>query len=214
MVMAGACCALGPLSSQAQEEPEAAPVAASLEILSPHEGQRVTPGAMLAVRVKVDAAAPISSVSIVSKHFSAMKRAEPFEFWVSIPAEAMGPFVVSAIGKDTAGQTWSEAEVGVMVHPGSPLLRLQLQPRFLSLFPGEPPRGVRVLGIFADGKKREIPASELVFQTRPPGVVEVTPQGRLRARFPGKAVVSIEYGRLRADLPVRVLDAVGGPFRR
>lgn len=176
--------------------------AGSISIVSPAPGSSVVSAS--SVRVVVSATAGVSPVMIASDSGYQTKSAPPFEFWVVIPSDALGNYVIVAVG--FAGDTALFASVNLLVTTNASLQSLQTLPGMMVAVLVSQKTGFAVIGNFSDGTARDITSgacgTRYIVANRQIAVVES--DGILRGISAGRTTLTISNGSIQSSLQVVV----------
>ena len=158
-----------------------------------------------AVRVTVRASSDVDRVLLIAGGEALdTDDAPPFEFDITLPATAAGPFRLLAIGDDGDGFAISEP-LEMNVVPASAIASLEGRPSALNLIAGEPPATLEADARYEDGVVRTITGilgTEYVSSDAT--VVTVSASGLVTPVGAGRATVTIRNGAVAADVPVAV----------
>jgi len=182
-----------------------ATVAGGIQITSPGAGSTVQPGQTLTVTVAPDAGVSLSTLMLTSPGDVQQDVALPWEFALTIPDLAVGPFNLAAVGKDAAG-TFYSAETWLNVVPASALSTLSVSPANVVLTDAGLPQSLVVLGNYADASQRDLSGARTgtVFVSQDPAVASVDVDGRVTAAGNGSTTIAVTNGTATGTVVVVV----------
>jgi hypothetical protein len=181
----------------------------SLKITSPANGTAVHPGDSLTVSVDVSPPGVFEIVAVnapapLGKGKQVLK-APPYQFTIEIPSGIRpDKYAVTALGV-----TFSKAFV--YSHPVEILVERADSPVSISVYPTvadftmDQKRYLQVTGLYADKTTADLTqSSRIKYVSSAPGIATVQAQGIVTPVAPGSTKITITYGDLKLEVPVRV----------
>lgn len=195
------------MTSQRPRSAATAPAAAltGLIFTSPADGSTVTPGQVVTVTIQPDAGVTLTDLMLNSLGDVQQRTGPPWEFALTIPASVVGPFALSAVGKDAAGQVYGAA-VSVNVVPASPLHTLGVAPANLTIADAGLPYSLAVIGHYEDGTQRDLTAAATgtTYTSQAPTIATVDAAGQVTPQANGTTMITVTHGPVSALVPVVV----------
>ncbi|MCX5644486.1 MAG: hypothetical protein NTZ17_07345 [Phycisphaerae bacterium] len=195
------------LSFQGHEEDEGDD--GTVTIVSPQDGAAFAPGDTVVVQASSTQQVP-RGMSFVSQDLSAgVAETEPYEFQFTIDPSYLGAMLVYA---------WFETDNGTIKYDSIQMnIVTDHIPEQIDTSPSGPlymrpadTLSLRVEGLYPDGQHRDITSLATTHYTSSdPRVAEISSKGVLKARFPGRAVVTIENSGVSANIDIVVKTVVG-----
>lgn len=184
------------------------PNSSNVIIVSPAPGTVVSPGEVVAVEVVPSAGATVDRVLLVGPASAQIDDSAPFEFSLTIPAEAIGATSIVAVGANTEGDYAQSAEVALTCEVASPLVSIRVEPEFPVLLWSHDTIQLSTIGLYSDGVSREITSSQLGTQylSANPGIATVTSEGFVRGLNLGTVAISVQNGAIAKEVLVVVAD--------
>jgi PKD repeat protein len=177
----------------------------SVSIVTPLDGQSVTPGSSIEVAI----AAPVTFTSafVATPDQITATSAQPFQARIDIPATAIGQYAIS-VRADTGAGDSATASITLNVVPNASVASLIVQPLELFLNVGDTLKPF-VRGVFTDGVTRDLSRSAAVaVVSSDPAIVSVLADGSLKAIGFGSARVTVFSGAASAEILINV-ESVG-----
>jgi pimeloyl-ACP methyl ester carboxylesterase len=163
----------------------------TLRISSPPVGSVVRPGQSVRVTVVPPTGVTLTRVLFTGFGDAVVDESAPFEADLPVPATAIGPFAIGAVGADAADNYYTAPDVPVTAEPVATLTGVSIEPDEVFLFaPGEQ-RALTVLGSYSDGITRTLlpgPGLGALISSNPE-LVSVSADGLLTAVNPGTATI-------------------------
>lgn len=191
-------------------------VSQTLQITAPPDAIVVHPGDTISVTVN-SSSSVFKSIGLIGEDpfgMSALQSALPARFSVAVPQGAYPrKSRITAVGVTNAGETVFGGSVQVDIErPDFPIkLRTEL-PSFMFRSPSDVPLPILLFAVFQDGSALDVrDSSRVSYFSVNPAVAQVDGDGDVRARKPGKTVVTTTYsdGNRRLQLAIPVTVATG-----
>jgi Domain of unknown function (DUF5011) len=201
--------ALSPFSLEAPASPPKMLASGRLRIVSPLFGADVVAGSTLDVVVVAEGGFVPQSIAVMTKGELTnvpTPGSGPFSISLKIPADALGPIRLLAVGTDAAEDSAYSNDVALIARTTATLTGVSIVTQDPYLFGAGARRQLSVLGRYNDGVTRNITESTAgtIYRSSNPGVVDVTPQGMLIALGTGIATVSAQNGLSQDSVTVTV----------
>jgi hypothetical protein len=176
-----------------------------IQITSPADGSTAAPGQTVTVTVQPDADLTLDAMMLTSPSDVQELTAAPWQFSVTIPQQAVGPFQVAVVGKDNGGNFYT-AEMTLNIAPAVELRLLDVSPADVALTEAGLQQSLVVQGIYQDDSTRDLTAATTgtTYQSSNPGVVTVDANGQLTTQGNGTATITATHGGVSAYVTVRV----------
>lgn len=181
----------------------------TLRIVSPAEGSTFHPGESVTVDVEASPPEAFKLVYVVGFDpigFSKEKvDRPPYRFSVRIP-DRIRPdkYGLTAFGSTQAGQLVTSNPVLILVERADSPVSVSVYPVVVD-FTMDQKRYLEVTGHYADGTTADLTQSSRIrYVSSAPSVATVQAQGIVTPVAPGSAKITISYGDLKAEVPVRV----------
>ncbi|WP_295457212.1 alpha/beta fold hydrolase [uncultured Thiodictyon sp.] len=200
-------CAQQSASSNLQRNAAVAPAAApgGLQFTAPADGSTVTPGQVVTATAQPDAGVNLTTLMLISLGDVQQRAAPPWEFALTIPGTAVGPFGIALLGKDAAG-TFYGAELTLNVVPASALQTLSISPANVFITDAGLPQSLAVMGNYADGTQRDLtaPRTGTTYASQDLAVADFDADGRVTAVGNGTTTVAVTNGPVTGTVVVAV----------
>jgi hypothetical protein len=187
--------------------------AGGVSISAPAVGHTVRAGEVVSVAVASDVGFNTHRVLVAGREVAASDRSAPFEVGLRIPADALGPFPIIAVGTD--GQTFYTSDpVTLTVVTTSTLTGLRVTPEERWLLGTGKTSQIHVTGIFDDGVERDVSsgAAGTVYTSAQPWIATVSPDGAVTSLGTGETTITIRNGQFEASVLVIVDTTNYGPL--
>jgi len=124
---------------------------------------------------------------------------------VTVPEFAVGPFPITAIGKDASGNLYT-GKVSLTVVPAVALERLVVSPPSIVLSSQAPQISLAVEGVYADATVRDLTGgvSGTTYESSDAAVAVIDANGLVQARGNGAAIVTVRNGAVSGTATVVV----------
>lgn len=182
----------------------------SLRITSPTDGTTVHPGELLTVTVEVSP--PVGTFQLVSvmgfDPIGSSKEAlnaPPYRFTVPIP-DRIRPdkYALTAMGSTSPGHLVNSDPINILVERADSPASISVYPTVAD-FAMDQKRYLQVTGIYADKTTADLTqSSRIKYVSSAPGIATVQAQGIVTPVAPGSTKITITYGDLKIEVPVRV----------
>jgi hypothetical protein len=181
--------------------------AGTLRIVSPVNGAEVFAGDTIQVEVIADGGFIPATVAAVLGDSFADSDTSPFTIAIAVPARALGPTRLIAVGTDASDQSILSNLVVVNVRTNARLDEVNVVTRNPFLFGIGRKRQLAVTGIFDDAITRDLtsPIVGTQFLSSNPGIVAVSPTGVITSVAPGIATVVAQNGSVQDSVSVTVV---------
>jgi hypothetical protein len=190
----------------------------SLRITSPVDGTIVHPGESLTVTVDVFPpegafqAVLVAGFEPIGLGKQALK-APPYRFTVQIPDRIKpGRYPITALGSTGSAQLLNSDPVVILVERADSPISISVYPPMALDFTMGQKRYLQVTGTYADKTTADLTkSSRISYVSSAPGVAKVDAQGIVTPVAPGTAKITITYGDLKLEVPVKVGASRGHP---
>jgi len=185
----------------------------TLKITSPADGTTVHPGESLTVTVDVSPPRGFQTVSVIGFHPIGSSKealnAPPYRFTIEIPGRITpGTYALTAVGFTSPGHLINSDPIDVLVERTDSPVSISVYPPVADFTMNEK-RFLQVTGLYADRTTADLTQSPRIrFVSSAPEVATVQAQGILTPVAPGTGHITITYGGLKLEVPVKVRRAV------
>jgi hypothetical protein len=193
LLLVGALALLGPLRCPAQTAPPA------LQITAPASGTVVAPGQTVSVTV-VASGGTFSQVGLIAEYpigFSSLLTAAPFQFSVTVPANAgVGTYHLTAVGNAGQSSLVESYPVTLYVERADSPTAIAIQPSTIILEAQGQQMPLQVLATFSDGTVQDVSgSSQLSYSSSNAAVATANARGWVSAVGTGGTSISVSYAR-------------------
>ncbi|MBM7112069.1 choice-of-anchor A family protein [Archangium primigenium] len=176
-----------------------------LAISTPSVRAPVAPGERVTISVTPTGGFNPSLVYIVAAGQTLYLEQAPFVFEWVVPSSVVGAADLVAVGIGDGGELLRSERISLSVDLKTPLVAVEVLNKDVLLLP-KAERRLRVLGVYADGVRRDIssPIHGTVYSSSNTEVVAVTGDGIVRGERPGVATIAIRNGAVFTSISVYV----------
>jgi PKD repeat protein len=169
----------------------------AIAIVTPLDGQVVTPGS--SIEVEIQASPAFTTAFVTTPDQITTISSQPLRTRIDIPATSIGHYAIGARADTVAGDS-AYASITLNVTPNASIASLIVQPLEIFLNVGDTVKPF-VRGVFTDGVTRDLSRSTAVaFGSIDPSVVTVLGDGTLKAVGFGTARVTVFSGPASAEI--------------
>lgn len=181
----------------------------SLRITSPPDGATVHPGESLTVEVEASPPGAFKLVFVegfepIGFSKEALDR-PPYRFTVQIPAGITpDKYGLTALGSTRSSQLVVSTPIHILVERADSPMSISVYP-VVADFTMDQKRYLQVTGLYADKTTADLTqSSRIEYVSSAPGVANVDTQGIVTPVAPGVGKITVIYGNLKHDVPLRV----------
>ncbi len=182
----------------------------SLRITTPTDGTTAHPGELLTVQVEASPAEAFKLVFVVGFEPIGFGREQldkpPYRFTVKIPIGIRpDKYPITACGfAFSEGQLVNSDPIDILVERADSPISITVYP-VVADFSMEQKRYLQVTGVYADKTTADLTqSSRIKYVSSAPSVATVSPQGIVTPVAPGTGKITVTYGNLTQDVPVKV----------
>jgi uncharacterized protein YjdB len=132
----------------------------------------------------------------------------PYQFTIQIPGGTRpNKYAITAVGVTFSKEFIYSHSVEILIERADLPVSITVYPVVVD-FTMDQRRYLQVTGLYADKTTADLTQSRGVkYVSSAPGVATVSPQGIVAPVAPGSAKITVTYGDLKHDVPVRVRDS-------
>jgi len=181
----------------------------SLKVASPPDGSTVHPGESMTVKVEASEPEAFKLVSVIG--FDPLGFGEeatdkpPYSFRFEIPVTITpGRYPLTATGFTLSGEMVTSDPITLLVERSDSPVSISVYPPVAD-FAMDEKRYLQVTGLYADKTTADLTQSSRIrFVSSAPNVAAVQAQGIVTPVAPGSGKITITYGNLKIEVPLKV----------
>lgn len=181
----------------------------SVRITSPADGATAHPGESLSVNVDVSPLGVFETVAVNAPtplgNGKQVLNAPPYQFTILIPSGTRpNKYAITAVGVTFSKEFIYSHSVEILIERADLPVSISVYP-VIADFTMDQKRYLQVTGLYADKTTADLTqSSRIKYVSSTPDVAIVSPQGIVTPVAPGSGKITVIYGDLTHDVPVRV----------